>query len=670
MARSDSTTKTQYLQLVEEIRRHIDLYHRLNRPEIQDEEYDRFFDQLLAIEKGHPEWVAADSPSKIVGAKPVRGFKTVTHRVPMLSLQKVTTVEQFVEFDRRVVQGLETFELIDYLIEPKLDGLAVELIYQNGQLVEGSTRGDGKTGEGILANLKTLNSVPGRLSEATAREYPLLEVRGEIIIYLSEFERLNQRLEQAGQPTLANPRNGAAGSLRQLNPSITASRPLIFFAYGISATDLPKLENQTEVFSLLKSENFLVNDLARVARGPNDVALAFETFQKRRPMLDYEIDGMVIKVNSFSSQRALGQISRAPRWAVAWKFEAETAETTIAGVEFSVGRTGAITPVAKLLPVRVGGVTVSNASLHNEDELKRLDIRLKDRVIVRRAGDVIPEVVEVITEARRKGARRIKYPAKCPSCGSPIIRLEGEAAHRCINIGCPAQILGRLNHFASKGGVDIDGLGEKIARQLIELGLVKDPADLYFLTKEQLLTLDLMADKRAENLLAQIDRSRSASLPKLVYALGIIGVGETAAILLAENSLTIDNLISAPVERLEDINGIGPVIARSVRQFFESEANLGMIGKLKSGGVLCPEYKTSRSGGKLKGISFVITGTMSLPRLHVKNLILSEGGKVSGSVSGKTDYLLAGSDPGSKLGQAEKLGVKVIDETELASLLS
>lgn len=670
MARSDSTTKTQYLQLVEEIRRHIDLYHRLNRPEIQDEEYDRFFDQLLAIEKGHPEWVAADSPSKIVGAKPVRGFKTVTHRVPMLSLQKVTTVEQFVEFDRRVVQGLETFELIDYLIEPKLDGLAVELIYQNGQLVEGSTRGDGKTGEGILANLKTLNSVPGRLSEATAREYPLLEVRGEIIIYLSEFERLNQRLEQAGQPTLANPRNGAAGSLRQLNPSITASRPLIFFAYGISATDLPKLENQTEVFSLLKSENFLVNDLARVARGPNDVALAFETFQKRRPMLDYEIDGMVIKVNSFSSQRALGQISRAPRWAVAWKFEAETAETTIAGVEFSVGRTGAITPVAKLLPVRVGGVTVSNASLHNEDELKRLDIRLKDRVIVRRAGDVIPEVVEVITEARRKGARRIKYPAKCPSCGSPIIRLEGEAAHRCINIGCPAQILGRLNHFASKGGVDIDGLGEKIARQLIELGLVKDPADLYFLTKEQLLTLDLMADKRAENLLAQIDRSRSASLPKLVYALGIIGVGETAAILLAENSLTIDNLISAPVERLEDINGIGPVIARSVRQFFESEANLGMIGKLKSGGVLCPEYKTSRSGGKLKGISFVITGTMSLPRLHFKNLILSEGGKVSGSVSGKTDYLLAGSDPGSKLGQAEKLGVKVIDETELASLLS
>lgn len=669
MALSDSTSKSKYLELVSEIRRHIDLYHRLDQPEITDEDYDRLFDRLLKIEKDHPEWVGVDSPSKIVGAMPARGFKTVTHRIPMLSLQKVTTNEQFAEFDKRVVQGLETFDQVEYVIEPKLDGLAVELIYKDGQLIEGSTRGDGKTGERILANLKTISTVPGRLSVITAHDYPLLEVRGEVIMYLSQFEALNQRLEQAGQPTLANPRNGAAGSLRQLDPKITASRPLVFFAYGISATDLPNLKSQTDVFSLLKSENFLINDFARSVRGPNDVALAFETLEKRRPTLDYEIDGMVIKVNSFSSQRALGQISRAPRWAVAWKFEAETAETSLEGVEFSVGRTGAITPVAKLAPVRVGGVIVSNASLHNEDELNRLDIRKNDRVIIRRAGDVIPEVVKVITEARKKGVRRIKYPTKCPSCDSPIIRLEGEAAHRCVNIGCPAQILGRLNHFASKGGVDIDGLGEKIARQLIDLDLVKDPADLYFLTKKQLLTLELMADRRAENLLAQIDRSRGASLPRLVYALGIIGVGEAAAALVAEHAATIDNLTSVTVDKLEDINGIGPVIARSIRQFFENEANMEMIRKLKSGGVRFIEYQSARAGGKLTGKSFVITGTMSQPRLHFKNLIVARGGKVSGSVSKKTDYLLAGADPGSKLQKAEKLGVTVIDETELVNLL-
>ena len=669
MNQSDAVTKAQYYQLTNEIRRHVDLYYRLDQPEISDEEFDRLFDRLLEIEKAHPEWIESDSPSRLVGAKPARGFRQVTHRVPMLSLQKVTTIEQFTEFDKRVRQDLESFEPIPYMVEPKLDGLAVELIYREGRLTEGSTRGDGKTGEGILSNLRTIETIPRSLPDEIATKFPLLEVRGEVIMRLSEFEALNRRLEEAELPTLANPRNGAAGSLRQLDSSVTASRPLVFYAYGISDTDLPGLERQADVFALLDSAGFLINDQIRPATGPEEVAQAFARLEQLRPTLDYEIDGMVIKVDSFASQRALGQISRAPRWAIAWKFAAETAETVLEGVEFSVGRTGTVTPVAKLKPVRVGGVTVSNASLHNEDELNRLDIRIGDRVVVRRAGDVIPEVVEVIAELRPKGSKRIKFPIKCPSCSSPISRLEGEAAHRCINIGCPAQVLGRVLHFASKGGVDIEGLGDKLAAQLINNGLIHDPADLYYLTKEQLLPLELMASKRADNLLAQIDRSRSAALPRLIYALGIIGVGEAAAVLLAERLSSFTKIASAATEELEEISGIGPVIARSIHQFFDNRANQKMIEKLEAGGVLFPDHQGEKSGDKLAGKTFVITGTLSQPRLHFKNLIVAQGGKVSGSVSAKTDYLLAGDEAGSKREKAEKLGVTIISEADLNNLL-
>lgn len=669
MATPDKKTRAEYEELKKEVERHNRLYHLEDSPEIADFEFDRLFDRLLKLEKEFPELVAPDSPSQRVGAPPSIRFEPVSHRIPMLSLQKVTRVEEFAEFDRRVRAGLEVEEDIFYAVEPKLDGLAVELVYKKGLLVLGSTRGDGLTGETITPNLKTIGNIPLKLSNQTARKYPLLEVRGEVIMRVSAFEKLNERLIADGVAPLANPRNGAAGSLRQKNSAITARRPLIFYAYGISETALPGLTSQSEAMKFLASEGFSVNELITVVKGVNAVEREFLKLTERRPGLDYEIDGMVAKVDKFADQVVLGQISRAPRWAVAWKFAAELAETTVEAVEFSVGRTGAVTPVAKLKPVRVSGVTVSNASLHNEDELNRLDIHAGDRVIVRRAGDVIPEVVEVIERNKSGKQKRISFPKKCPSCGQPIARPEGEAAHRCINVACPAQVEAGLFHFASKGGFDIDGLGDKLARQLINERLVNDPADLFFLTKEQLLPLDLMAEKRAQNLIGAIDRSRQAELPRIIYALGIIGVGEAAARRLAEHFGSWRDLTGASTEVVENIAGIGPVIAKNITDFFANEGNRRIIRKMQEGGVAFPDYVTSAAAGKLIGKAFVITGTLSQPRNHFKNLIEENGGKVTGSVSKSTDYLLCGVDPGSKRVKADKLGVKIIDEDEFRALL-
>ncbi|MFZ5980446.1 MAG: NAD-dependent DNA ligase LigA [Candidatus Zixiibacteriota bacterium] len=659
----------EYNRLKNEIERHNRLYYVNDNPEISDAEYDRLFDRLLEIEIQFPSLVTPDSPSQRVGAEPSKKFEPVPHRVPMLSLQKVTTVEEFIEFDRRVKEGLEKDGDIEYLSEPKLDGLAVELVYEKGLFVRGSTRGDGFTGEDITPNLKTIRNIPLKLSALTAGAYPLLEVRGEIIMRRSAFEKLNRKLINDGAAPLANPRNGAAGSLRQLNPKITASRPLLFYAYGISDTDLKKLDSQTAVFDLLRHEGFLVNDLVKSSRGVEAVAKDFGHLTAVRSELDYEIDGMVVKVNDFASQTVLGQISRAPRWAVAWKFKAELAESVIENVEFSVGRTGIITPVAKLKPTRVSGVTVSNASMHNEDELDKLDIHIGDTVIIRRAGDVIPEVVEVIASKRPRNSVRAKYPQKCPSCGQIIVRLEGEAAHRCLNPACPAQVEGRLIHFASKTGFDIEGLGDKLAKQMIAEKLVREPADLFFLKKEQLLPLELMADKKAQNLIDAIDRSRSAPLPNIIYALGIIGVGESAAKLLAEHFGTFDNLQNASLEGLETIRGIGGVIARNIIDFFANKGNREMIAAMKKGGVVFPEFKSKRIEGGFSGKVFVITGTLSKPRNHFKNLIEERGGKVTGSVSSHTDFVLCGEDPGSKLDKARKLGIKVLDEDDFHKLL-
>ena len=660
---------SEYARLISEVNRHNRLYHGEDNPEITDLEYDALFDRLLAIEREHPELVQPDSPSQRVGAKPSKKFDPVEHRLPMLSLQKVTSPEEFIEFDRRVRNGLETDDEIEYAVEPKLDGLAVELVYEKGLFVLGSTRGDGQTGENITANLRTIRSIPLTLSKETAKKYPLLEVRGEVIMLRSRFEQLNERLDREGLAQLANPRNGAAGSLRQLDPSITASRPLLFYSYGISASDLSGLERHSEALDLLAQEGLRVNELRTLCSGVDDVVRTFERLTEQRPGLDYDIDGMVIKVNRFADQVVLGQIARAPRWAVAWKFTAETAETVLEDVEFSVGRTGVVTPVAKLKPVRVGGVVVSNASLHNEDLLRERGIRLSHPVVVRRAGDVIPEVVEVLPRSDGKQGAAVKFPSKCPSCSQPLVRAEGEAAWRCVNVACPAQLEGRLFHFASKAAMDIEGLGAKLAAQLLTEKLVTDPSDLYFLTLEQLTPLERMAEKKARNLLAQIDRSRSASLPRIIYALGIIGVGESAAALLATRFRTMNALREASVEGLAEIDGIGPVIAGNVVEFLSRGTTVALLDRMQDGGVKFPVYETVSGPGKLDGKTFVITGTLSKPRNHFKQLIEGDGGKVSGSVSGKTDYLLCGADPGSKQAKAEKLGVTVISESDLEKLL-
>jgi DNA ligase (NAD+) len=669
VTKPDPTAIRELAGLREEINRHNRLYYSEDKPEISDDQYDRLFDRLLEIERQYPSLVTPDSPSQRVGFKPSKRFEPVTHRMQMLSLQKVTSKEEFVEFDRRVHELLETTGSVEYVTEPKLDGLAVELVYEDGLFVLGSTRGDGMVGENITTNLKTIHSIPLKLSDGTAKRYPLLEVRGEVVMRRTTLESLNRKLEDSGLPVLANPRNAAAGSLRQLDPAITASRPLLFYAYGISDTKLDGLDRHSRVVEFLRGEDFLLNDLIEVSGSVEEVEKLFLRLADRRQALDYDIDGMVVKVDSFARQEALGQVSRAPRWAVAWKFAAEQAETVVEDVDFSVGRTGVITPVAKLRPVRVGGVVVSNASLHNEDELRRLDLRLGDTVVIQRAGDVIPEVVEVILDKRPGTARRIAFSARCPSCGTAVVRPEGEAAHRCLNAACPAQVEGRVFHFASKGGFDIEGLGGKLARQLIEAQLVRDPADLFFLTKEQLLPLDLIADKRAGNLLEAVDRSRRTELPKVVYALGIIGVGEAAARVLAEEFGSFSLLQEASVERLEQIPGIGPIIARNIRDFFDNQGNREMMAKLRRGGVVFPDHAKG-AGGKLAGRTFVITGTLSQPRQHFKNLIEENGGKVVSAVSGSTDYLLCGVDPGSKRGKALKLGVGIIDEDGLAALLS
>jgi DNA ligase (NAD+) len=664
----DRKLLAEYSRLKQEIERHNRLYYIEDRPAISDAEYDRLFDRLLEIEKRYPELVTADSPSLRVGAKPSKKFESVNHRLLMLSLQKVISVEEFAEFDRRVKGGLETSKEIEYTVEPKLDGLAVELVYEKGLLTLGSTRGDGQTGENITPNLRTIRNIPLKLSANVTRLYPLLEVRGEVIMKRSAFTRLNEQLVEQGIAPLANPRNGAAGSLRQLDPSITASRPLLFYAYGISDTTLPDIATQSAAMQLLREEGFRVNEHVSAVVGIEAVAAHFRQLEGVRPNLDYEIDGMVVKVNGFRHQETLGQIARAPRWAVAWKFAAELAETVLEGIEFSVGRTGVVTPVAKLKPVRVSGVTVSNASLHNEDQMAQLDARIGDTVVVRRAGEVIPEVVEVILERRPSNAKKMPFPTNCPSCRQPIHRSEGEAAWRCINIACPAQTEARLFHFASKAGFDIEGLGDKLAAHLIAEGLVHDPSDLFFLTKKQLLPLERMAEKKAQNLLNNIDRSRRVELPRLLCALGISGVGDSAAQLLAARFQSWEALQKASREDLESISGIGPVLAQNIVDFLEQAPNRRMVEKLRKGGVEFLEYAPQR-GGKLNGLTFVITGTLSQPREHFKKLIEDNGGKVSSSVSSKTDYLLHGADPGSKLDKAKSLGVKLLDEGTLARML-
>jgi DNA ligase (NAD+) len=645
-------------------------YYALDAPTISDAEYDRLFRELQALESAHPELVAPDSPTQRVGAAPVREFASVRHRVPMLSINNAFGDEEVEAFDRRCREALGIGE-VEYSCEPKLDGLAINLAYERGAFVQGTTRGDGFAGEDVTANLRTVRGIPLRLR--TDRPPALLEVRGEVLMYKRDFEALNARQRERGEKEFANPRNAAAGSLRQLDPRITAARPLRFSAYGVGdAQGFHEPATQAALLDALVEMGVPVSAERAVATGVAGLLRYYRRLEQQRADLPYDMDGVVYKVNRLDQQRALGFVARAPRFAVAHKFPAEEATTELLGIDVQVGRTGAITPVARLKAVFVGGATVTNATLHNEDELRRKDIRIGDMVIVRRAGDVIPEVVRAVPGTRKPRAPEFHMPKRCPVCGSAVVRLPDEAVARCTGgLFCPAQRKQALLHFASRRALDIDGLGEKIVDQLVDGGLVGTPADLYRLTLADLAGLERMGEKSAQNLLDALARSKRTTLPRFVYALGIRNVGEATARDLASHFGALEPLMAADEAALEEVPDVGPVVAASIAGFFRERHNRDVIGALRRAGVSWDDgAPRAAARGRAAGKTFVLTGTLPrLTREEATELIRSHGGKVSGSVSKKTDYVVAGADPGSKLAKAEALGVTVLDEDGLRQIL-
>lgn len=664
---------------VNALRRDIDhhnhCYHALDDPQIPDAEYDRLMRELQSLEEAHPDLVTADSPTQRVGAEPVAAFGTVEHVLPMLSLGNAFSEQDLREFHRRVAERLELDESdpLDYAVEPKLDGAAVSLLYEDGRLTRGATRGDGTTGEDITHNVRTIQSVPLRLAGSG---YPAtLEVRGEVFMPRARFEQYNAAAARKGEKTFVNPRNAAAGSLRQLDPKLTAERPLDIYVYSVGHVDGGDLpDRHSAILDQLQQWGFKVCPERRVVNGVDGCLEFYEAIGRRRVDLAYDIDGVVYKVDRLDYQRELGFVSRAPRWAVAHKFPAQEEMTTVNNIEFQVGRTGAVTPVARLEPVFVGGVTVSNATLHNMDELHRKDVRIGDTVIVRRAGDVIPEVVKVIGERRPKGTRKVKAPATCPVCGSAVVRPEGEAVARCTGgLVCSAQRSEALKHFVSRRALDIEGLGAKLIEQLVEMGRLKTPADIFTLEKEELVALDRMGEKSADNLLAAIDRSRATSLPRFLYGLGIREVGEATAAALASSFGRLEGVMAADEDALQRVPDVGPVVASHVKAFFAETHNREIIDRLVECGVSWPESDpvAEPDDGPLAGKSFVLTGTLAgMTRDEAKARIQAMGGKVTGSVSKKTDFLVAGEKAGSKLTKAQNLEIAVINEQQLENLLS
>lgn len=654
---------------VVELRRLINLYntqyHAEDRPTVTDSEYDRLFVELKNLEREYPQLQTPDSPTQRVGAKPAASFKTITHKIPMLSLDNAFDTTDIENFVRRINERLKTAKEITFVAEPKIDGLAVSIVYENGVLSYAATRGDGTIGEDITLNCKAIRDIP--LSIAEFNPPPLVEVRGEVYLLKSRFAELNQRAEQEGSKTFANPRNAAAGSLRQLDPNITYKRNLSFFAYN-----LPQVTYGTHLASLeqLKAWGFPVCPEIQTVHGLAGCQEYYRYLGAKRNSLPYEIDGIVFKVNEISLQEELGFISRAPRWAIAYKFPAQEEMTQLLDVEFQVGRTGILTPVARLQPVFVGGVTVSNATLHNMDEIARKDIRIGDMVIVRRAGDVIPEVASVVLDKRPDSAKKIKAPHKCPVCGAVATRIEGEAAIRCMGeISCSAQVKEAIAHFASRRAMDIDGLGEKIVDQLVEAKLIKNVADLYNLTFEQLIKLERMGDKSAQNLLDAVAQSKNTTLEKFLYALGIREVGATTARTLALEFKDLSSLKQANVDRLMQVKDIGPVMAENIYLFFQQPHNVEVIARLLEYGIHWPAIKVATKQ-PLAGQVFVLTGSLTkFSRDEARARLESLGATVTNSVSKKTNYVVAGAEAGSKLAKAEELGIPVLDEDQLINLL-
>jgi DNA ligase (NAD+) len=650
---------------------HNHAYYVLDAPTVSDAEYDRLFRELQALESEYPALVTPDSPTQRVGAEPAGEFEAVTHRLPMLSLNNAFSESEVEGFDRRAREALGV-DRIEYAAEPKFDGLAISLTYESGVFTVGATRGDGYTGENVSANLRTVRALPLRLAAGFP---PYLEVRGEVLMLRRDFAAMNAAQTAAGEKVFVNPRNAAAGSLRQLDSRITARRPLVFFAYGVGAVEWERItppRTHGALLTWLSELRFPVARERAVVQGLDGLLDYYRRIGERRDQMPFEIDGVVYKVNNFEQQVRLGFVSRAPRFAIAHKFPAQEVPTEVLGIEVQVGRTGALTPVARLKPVFVGGVTVTNATLHNEDEIRRKDVRVGDTVVVRRAGDVIPEIVRVLTERRPARTRQFTMPSRCPECGSAVVRLPDEAIARCSGgLVCPAQRKQALLHFASRRAMDIEGLGDKLVEQLVDADIVRTPADLYKLGVAALAALERMADKSAANVVAAIDASRRTTLARFIFALGIRHVGEATAKDLARHFGNLEALEGADEAELLEVHDVGPVLAQSIHQFFAEAHNREVIAQLRAAGVHWPKTVPERAApaGRLVGLVFVLTGTLpTLSREEAKALIEEHGGKVAGSVSKKTSYVVAGADPGSKLDRAAELGVPVLDEKRFMEL--
>ncbi len=658
-----SSVSKQIDQLREQLRHHEYLYYVLDQPEISDAEYDAMMRELKKLEEAHPELITADSPTQRVGGKPREGFVKVAHSSPMLSLDNALNEEELRAFDRRVksVLGSESYA---YVAELKLDGLSLAVHYKQGQLAQAVTRGDGIVGEDVTENAKTIGSIPLRLRS----EHRDWEVRGEVVLTRRSFEKANAERAAAGLSLFANPRNAAAGALRVLDPSVTASRKLDFFGYFLFQDGRPALASQWTSLDKLEAMGFKVNPRRKRCAGIDELVAFCKEWAQKRESLPYEIDGVVAKVDSVEQQTRLGWTAKAPRWAIAYKFAAQQQETTVENIEVQVGRTGALTPVARLKPVLVGGVTVSNATLHNEDEIERLGLKIGDTVLIERSGDVIPKVVRVIKEGEHR--RAFRMPKHCPVCGSDVVRAEGEAASRCINTNCPARLSESILHWASRGVMDIDGMGYALVNQLVEHGLVKNVADIYRLTAEKLIGLERMGRKSADKLIANIDASRKASLPRMINGLGIPFVGERTAQFLSEEFADLDRIAAASEDELQKAEEVGPKVAKSIARFFHESHNRALIERLRQEGFTFTYQKKKKTGGPLAGLTFVLTGTLpTLSREDAKAKIEAAGGKVAGSVSRKTDYVVAGEDAGSKLTKARELGIKVMDEAALIEMI-
>ena len=658
-------------ELRDKIRYHEHRYYVLDDPELSDAEFDRLMDELIALESAHPELITPDSPTQRVGGKPSSQFASVRHSTPMLSLSKTTSEAELRDWERRI-HDLTGAAQVDYVCELKLDGMSMALRYEKGMFSLGITRGDGTTGEDVTANVRTIRSIPLYVSQQKLKQAGLpenFEVRGELLMPTASFERMNEEQEQKGLAKFANPRNATAGTVRQLEPKITASRRLDFFAYGLLAGGKTIFERHSEALKALQAAGFKVNPNHRLVHSIDEVWTFITQWEGKRDGLPYETDGIVVKVDRIGLQNELGFTGKAPRWAVAYKYAARSGETQIEDILVQVGRTGKLTPVAALTPVPIGGTTVSRATLHNMDEIERLGVRIGDWVVVERGGDVIPKVVKV-DESKPRGTRKFHMPEKCPVCGGHVVRAEGEADHRCVNANCPAKLRESIRHFASRGVMNIEGMGDALVNQLVEQGLVKNVADIYSLTEEQLLGLERMGKKSAQNVLREIEQSKRLPLERVIYGLGIRFVGERTAQFLAEHFGSMDAFMKANEEELQEVNEIGPRVSAAVREFFDEPKNVALVQRLRQAGLTFTGKKKER-GTTLAGKTFVLTGTLQRrTRDEAKKLIEDAGGRVSGSVSKKTDFVVAGTDAGSKLDKARELGVSVIDEDALEKMAS